>query len=117
MKLMIAKIYDKILEETKIEPVAKKNEKLFIGHLFFEPIEQEIEDVLEEIDIPDNSSNIEIAKALFPLYKKYDLLAKDGSTFSCTAHWSWVNGLAEKLDHDWLDYLGIKDSEIESKLN
>ena len=116
MKLMIARVYDKILEESKIEPVAKKGEKLFIGHLFFEPTEQEIEDIMEEIEISDNSSDVEIAKAFFPLYKKYDLLASDGSSFSCCVHWSWANGLAEKLDDNWLNYLKIKDSEVESIL-
>ena len=109
MKLMIAKVYSSILKETEIEPVAKKGDKLFFGDLFFEPIDQEIKEVLEEVEIPDDSTNIEIAKALFPLNKKYGLLAKDEQTFSTNAHWAWVNGLAEKLDDE--DYF-VKDSEV-----
>lgn len=109
MRLMIAKVYSSILEETKIEPVAKKGDKLFVGHLFFEPVDEEVKEVLEEVEIPDGSTNIEIAKAFFPLYQKYELLASDGTSFSCCAHWSWMNGLAEKLDDE--DYF-VKDSEV-----
>ena len=109
MRLMIAKVYSSILEETEIEPVAKKGDKFFFGHLFFEPVDEEVKEVLEEVEIPDGSTNVEIAKALFPLNKKFGLLAKDGGTFSVNAHWAWVNGLAEKLDAE--DYF-VKDSEV-----
>lgn len=109
MRLMIAKVYSSILEETKIEPVAKKGDKLFFGHLFFEPTDEEIKEILEEVEISDGSTNVEIAKALFPLNKKYGLLARDEQTFSTNAHWAWVNSLAEKLDAE--DYF-VKDSEV-----
>lgn len=100
MKLMIAKVYSSILEETKIEPVAKKDDKLFIGHLFFEPTDEEVKEVLEEVEIPDGSSNVEIAKALQPLNEKYGMNGKD--TFSTNAHWAWMNGLAENLDMSYI---------------
>lgn len=108
MKIQIANVYSQILKESKVEPVAEKNGKLFIGHLFFEPIDEVVQEVLEEIEIPDSSSNVEIAKALFPLNKKYNLLASDGHTYSCNAHWAWVNGLADSLDADY----HITDSEV-----
>lgn len=97
MKLQIAKVYDEILNETKIEPVAEKHGKLFLGKLFFEPVCEVVKEVLEEVEIADDSTNIEIAKTFFPLYEKYNLLAQDGTSFSCCAHWAWNNGLAEKL--------------------
>lgn len=108
MKIQIANVYSQILKESKVEPVAEKNGKLFIGHLFFEPTDEIVQEVLDEVEIPDNASNVEIAKALFPLNKKYNLLASDEHTFSCNAHWSWMNGLAENLDIDY----HIKDSEV-----
>ncbi len=110
MKIKIAEVYSEILKETKIEPVAERMGKLFFGHLFFEQVlDEKVQKVLEEVEIHDNSTNIEIAKALFPLNKKYGLLAKDGQTFSTNAHWAWMNGLAEKLDDE--DYF-VKDSEV-----
>lgn len=104
MKIKIAKIYSEILEETKIKPVAEKNGQLFIGHLFFkkeECCDEVITEVLDEIEIPDSSSNVEIAKALQPLNEKYGMNGKD--TFQTNAHWAWVNGLAENLDMSYLD--------------
>ena len=103
MRIKIANVYSTILEESKIEPVVEKNGKLFIGQLFFEPTDEVVQEVLDEVEIPDTASDIEIAKALFPLNKKYNLLASDEGTFSCNAHWSWVNGLAEKLDDNWVN--------------
>lgn len=100
MRLMIAKVYSSILEETKIEPVAKKGDKFFFGHLFFEPIDQEVKEVLEEVEIPDGSSNVEIAEALRPLNEKYGMNKK--GTFSTNAHWAWMNGLAENLDMSYI---------------
>ena len=101
MKIKIAKIYSEILEETKIKPVAEKNGKLYRGHLFFEPVAEKVEKVLDEIEIPDSSSNVEIAKALQPLNEKYGMNGKD--TFKTNAHWAWMNGLAENLDMSYLD--------------
>ena len=104
MKIQVAKIYSEILGETKIKPVAEKNGKLFIGHLFFEKEEccdEIVQEVLDEVEIPDSSSNVEIAKALQPLNAKYRMDGKD--TFGTNAHWAWMNGLAEKLDMSYLD--------------
>ena len=109
MKIKIAEVYNEILKETKIEPVAERMGKLFFGHLFFEPLYEKVQKVLEEVEIADNSSNVEIAKALFPLNKKYDLLAKDERTYSTNAHWAWVNGLAARLEDESYN---IKDSEV-----
>lgn len=100
MRLMIAKVYCSILEETKIEPVAKKGDKFFFGHLFFEPTDEEVKEVLEEVEIPDSSTNVEIAEALRPLNEKYGMNKK--STFSTNAHWAWMNGLAENLDMSYI---------------
>lgn len=95
MKIKIAKVWNGILEEEKLTVVAEKHGKLFFGKLFFEPTDESVREVLEEVEIPDESSNIEIAKACYPLYKKYGLLAKDGSSFKCCAHWAYMNGLAD----------------------
>ena len=110
MKIKIAEVYSEILKETKIEPVAERMGKLFFGHLFFEPgLDEKVQRVLEEVEIADNSSNVEIAKALFPLNKKYGLLAKDERTYSTNAHWAWMNGLAARLDDESYN---VKDSEV-----
>lgn len=109
MKIWIANVRSEILGENKIEPVAVKNGKLYIGQLFFEPVDEYVQEVLDEVIIPDNSSNIEIAKALFPLNQKFGLLAKDKKTFSTNAHWAWMNGLADKLDDE--SYF-ISDDEV-----
>lgn len=100
MEIKIAKVYSSILEETKIKPVVEKAGKIFIGHLFFEPIDESIQEVLETVEIPDNASNVEIAKALQPLNEKYGMNGKD--TFSTNAHWAWMNGLAENLDMSYI---------------
>ena len=55
MKIQIANVRDEILKENKIEPVAIKNGKLYRGHLFFEPVAEKVEKVLDEIEIPDYS--------------------------------------------------------------
>ena len=105
MKIKIAKVHSEILEETKIKPVAEKNGQLFIGHLFFkddECCDEKVVEVLEEVEIADDSSNVEIAKALQPLNEKYEMDGKD--TFQTNAHWAWMNGLAESYDDS---YLGI----------
>lgn len=94
MKIKIAKVWSEILEEEKLTVVAEKNGRFFFGKLFFEPVDESVREVLEEVEIPDSSSNVEVAKACYPLYEKYGLLAKDGSAFSCTAHWAYMNGLA-----------------------
>ena len=101
MKIQIANVRDEILKENKIEPVAIKNGKLYRGLLFFEPVAEKVEKVLDEIEIPDSSSNVEIAKALQPLNEKYGMNGKD--TFKTNAHWAWMNGLAENLDMSYLD--------------
>lgn len=94
MKIKIAKVWSEILEEEKLTVVAEKKGRFFFGQLFFGQVDESVREVLEEVEIPDSSSNVEIAKACYPLYEKYGLLAKDGSTFSCTAHWAYMNGLA-----------------------
>ena len=109
MKIKIANVYREILEDYQIMPVVEKKGKLFFGHLFDEQIDEQIVEVLDEVEISDTASNVEIAKALFPLNKKHNLLASDEQTYSCNAHWAWVNGLAEKLDDE--DYF-VKDSEV-----
>ena len=101
MKIQIANVRDGILQENKLKPVVMKNGKIFMGQLFFEPVCEEVVQVLDEIEIPDSSSNVEIAKALQPLNAKYAMDGKD--TFGTNAHWAWMNGLAEKLD---ISYLG-----------
>lgn len=108
MKIKIANVYSTILKESNVKPVVEKNGRLFIGQLFFEPTDEVVQEVLDEVEIPDTASNVEIAKALFPLNKKHNLLASDEHTFSCNAHWAWMNGLAENLDIDY----HIKDSEV-----
>ena len=100
MEIKIAKVYSSILEETKIEPVVEKAGKVFIGQLFFEPIDESVQEVLEAVEIADNASNVEIAKALQPLNEKYGINKKD--TFSTNAHWAWTNGLAENLDMSYI---------------
>ncbi len=94
MKIKIAKVWSEILEEEKLTVVAEKRGRQFFGKLFFEPVDESVREVLEEVEIPDSASNVEVAKACYPLYEKYGLLAKDESTFSCTAHWAYMNGLA-----------------------
>ena len=55
---------------------------------------------LETVEIPDDASNVEIAKALQPLNEKYGM--DKGDTFSTNAHWAWVNGLASRLDVSYI---------------
>ena len=110
MKIWIANVRNEILGENKIEPVAVKNGKLYIGQLFFEPVDEYVQEVLDEVIIPDNATNVEIAKALFPMNKKFGLLAKDKKTFSVNAHWAWMNGLAERLSDE--DFYGILDDAV-----
>ena len=99
MTIKIANLYNTILKETKLDVIVEKKDKLYIGKLFFESLgDYEVEEVYEEIELADDSSNIDIANALYPLYEKYNMLAKDGTTFQVTSHWSWVNGLAERLE-------------------
>ena len=101
MKIQIAKVYSEILEETKIKPVVEKNGQRFIGQLFFKGVSEKILEVLDEIEIPDSSSNVEIAKALQPLNAKHGMDGKD--TFGTNAHWAWVNGVADVLDMKYIE--------------
>jgi hypothetical protein len=89
------------LKKQKLNQLLKKNGKLFIDQLFFEPTAETVQEVLEEIEIADDSSNVEIAKALQPLNAKYGMNGRD--TFKTNAHWAWMNGLAEKLDISYLN--------------
>lgn len=94
MKIKIAKVWSEILEREDLTVVAEKNGRQFFGKLFRKQIDESVKEILEEVEIPDSASSVEVAKACYPLYEKYGFLAKDGSTFSCTAHWAYINGLA-----------------------
>lgn len=98
MKIKIAKVWSKILKKEDLMVVAEKNGRQFFGALFFKPVGESIKEVLEEVEIPDESTNIEVAKACYPLYEKYGLLAEDGSSFKCCAHWAYMNGLADTYE-------------------
>lgn len=94
----MATIWDGILEESKMNLAAEKNGKWFIGALWFEPICQEVKEVLAEVEIPDNASDKEVADAAYSLCEKFGRLAKDGSTYRCIKHWAFINGLAERME-------------------
>lgn len=98
MKIMMVRSYDKILEETKLKLAAEKNGKLFIGSLWMEPVSESIAEIMASVEIDDNSSAMKIANEAYKLSEKFEKLAKDGSSWGCYAHWSWINGLAEDID-------------------
>ena len=92
----IAKVYNTILEETKTDLVIEKDNKTYIGALFFEAEEHEtITEIIEEQQIEGTPAAI-ILTAYF-MKKKYNLLAKDNKTLQVMAHWQHVNGFSDEM--------------------
>lgn len=93
MRILMAEVYDEILEETSVKLVAERNCKQFFGKLFFEPVAEKIQKELKVVKLPETADSKLVVDTAYGLITEFGQLAKDGKTYSTMAHWVYMNNL------------------------
>lgn len=103
--VMIAKVYDNILGETRKKVIFFRDGKVFEGALFF-PMEAE-DMIMEVISVKYIDGTVwDIMMEAYGSMKVYGMLAKDDCTLHTMLHWQHVNGFSEEM---FLDRYGTKN--------
>ena len=93
----LQKVYCDIMKETNIELVITKEDKVYIGCLFFEKAKWEnLKEVIEE-EMIDTENIQDVLDIAYKFLEKHNMLAKDGGTMSCMQHWQYMNGLSDQF--------------------
>lgn len=108
-EIRIQNVYDKILEKTVPELVIKKDNKTFIGPLFFEMEDWEKPDkIIDKVKV-EGTVLEQLIEAYF-LMKKHNMIANDNKTFATMLHWQFVNGFSDETFGEL--YIGKNDMQI-----
>ena len=95
--VIIANIFDQILEETEKDLIVIKDGKIFRGALFFE-LDKEYEEIAEILDkVEVEGSALDIIMEAYKLKKKHNLLKGDNMTLKTMLHWQFINGLTDEM--------------------
>lgn len=110
-EIRIQEVYDTILKETKLDLVIVRNDRIYIGALFFIKEEyQVLKDVLDRITLSDEPSEREdimaehICLVCYALKEKHNMLAKDDKSLLTMLHWQFVNTLTSATHIDCYEY-------------
>lgn len=95
MKIMIADVKSNILDEVTKQLVVFRNNKMYFGALFWEPIDETIVNVIETRELNNDATTLTILSTAYKLVEKHNMLAKDGKTYSTMCHWAYINGLVD----------------------
>ncbi len=99
--IKIAKIYNGLLEETKVKGIFTRNGKEFFGPLFWEKDEEdEVKEILAEVTILDGES--EEAEVSCVIDEYIELAKKHGlkvfkDTEKTMKHWQFMNGFSNVI--------------------
>lgn len=95
-EIRMQEVYDTLLRETRLDLVVVKNEKTYIGPLFFEQLESEVlKDVVDKINLSDDTA-MHICLVCYALKEKHNMLASDDKTLLTMLHWQFINGLTKE---------------------
>lgn len=99
-KLIVAKVYDSLMEEEETQIILFKNNKIFeASGLFFEWNEiftQRIEKVLKEIDLSDTINASTLVNKVIELRKEFDMAVYKDS-YKTLMHWQYMNGVTNEM--------------------
>lgn len=108
-EIRIQNVYDKILEKNIPELVIKKDNKTFIGPLFFEIEDWEKPNkIIEKVKAEDTV--LEQLIEAYYLMKKHNMTANDDKTFATMLHWQFVNGFSDETFGELC--IGKNDTQI-----
>ena len=91
-----AKIYSTLLEETKEDIVVETEGRVHIGALLFEADEdQKVKQVIEQVDLPDETSNNDFLDKIVEVYLR-NSKKNYSDTEGTIRHWFKMNGVGSK---------------------
>lgn len=92
----IANVYNAILEETKADLVVIKEDKTYIGKLFFEQDDhEEVRETIYEAEVDGTAK--EVMLKAYKLVKKAGMVARDNKSLKCMLHWQYMNGFSDEM--------------------
>lgn len=103
--VMIAKVYNTILGETKKKIIFFRDGKVFEGALFF-PMDAE-DLIMEVISVKYVDGTVwDVMLEAYTSMKVYGMLAKDDNTLKTMLHWQNINGFSDEM---FIDAYGCKN--------
>lgn len=100
MRILMAEVYNEILEETSVKLVTERNGKQFFGKLFFEPVAEKIQKELKVVELPETADSKLVVDTAYGLITEYGQLDKDGKTYSTMANWAYMNNVIPEYIND-----------------